>query len=95
MTDPYNTALRYLKNKYGVHRLYLTYRNKEKLRKANKSEQKNIETNFTDDDYICTYYSNNISDEDDKYIGLLLKQYNYGISVKKELETVLKNRNII
>lgn len=94
MYDCINEAYNYLKDKYGYKRTRLTANSSNKLVKArNKKERLEILESFTDRNYVLKL--NEITEDKDKYIDLLMRQYYYGISVKKELYYTLVNMGVI
>ena len=84
MSNSYNNALKYLRDKYGYKRQCLTEKSSSKLMKArNKTDRTAIENSFTDRNYILKI--NSVTNPQDRNILLLLNQYQYGIAARKEL----------
>jgi len=80
----FNAGIKYLKDKYGYCKVYHTDKYRERIQKArNAKERKAIEAAITDDDWTTIH--NPATDRDGKEVELLLQQYPYGYSVRKEL----------
>lgn len=89
----YNIAYNYLKEKYGYNRVYLLENARKKIRFVNKKQREEIIKTFTDRDYHISL--NEVTEEDDKYIQLLMGQYYYGQAAKNELRAKLINLGVI
>lgn len=82
----YNEGVKYLKQKFGFRNVHFTEGFAKKLRRArNKKEHKEILATATNDDYIQIINSIPDDDHNSQEVLLLLGQYYYGVSVKKEL----------
>jgi len=89
----YNTAIKYLQNKYGYRRLGYTSSFRNKLNKKNREQQKELIASATDRDYELKI--NLATDTEDKEIELLLSQYPYGYKVREELYNKLCTLGVI
>lgn len=80
----YNVGIKYLKDTYGYRKVYHTDKFRKSLQHAkNAKERKAIEAAETDDDWVIIH--NSPTDHDGYEVELLLQQYPYGYSVRKEL----------
>lgn len=93
MNDAYNTAIKYLRDKYGYRRGLLTESSQKRLNNKNKKEREDIEKSFSDQNYYPIL--NQVTCPDDKVIEVLIGQYYLGIQAKKELYNILLLRGII
>lgn len=93
----YNEAHKYLYNKYGGPK-YLVSDVSKKLTYTTKEQRKEIMDSVIEKDYQHIINDNNVrksGNDLDIHILTLMGQYNYGITVRKELHNLLKANSIL
>lgn len=94
--DPYNIAIQYLINKYGIVRVNQTSEFTKLLRNSRSRKQSILlYKNITDIDFILSYKEVPKDNYEDSQINLLIKQYYLGIYPKIELKNKLQQLKII